>query len=101
MTLPAQTTDSNTVSNADDVCEQRLLKALEAFEKAQAVIAAQSSEIMALKDLDKTRKAQIEARDELITFYQKQLHKTKWQKAFERIEKYGTLAAGIWIGSKL
>jgi peptidoglycan hydrolase CwlO-like protein len=76
-------------------------KTLDAYEKAQAAIKAQSETITAFKDLDKTRQAQIEARDELITFYQKSLKKSKWQKAFERIEKYGTLAAGIWIGSKL
>jgi len=107
VTQPVPTTASNTASNATD-CEAelateraRVLKLVDAFEKQNAVIAAQASEITALKDLDRTRQAQIAARDELITFYQKSLKKSKWQKAFERIEKYGTLAAGIWIGTKL
>ncbi len=86
---------------ADDKCQQQLLKVLDTLDKAERVIKAQGDEITALKDLDKTRLAQIAARDELITFYSKQLHKTKWQKAFEKIEKYGIFAAGIYIGSGL
>ena len=95
------------LSATDDCADQlaaekaRVLKLLDAYDKANAVIAAQANEIKALKDLDITRKAQIEARDELLEFYQKQNRKGKWRQALEKIEKYGTLAAGIWIGTKL
>lgn len=91
-----------------DVCEQRLNKALDAYEKANNALNVALSEIEARKTLENLQKEYLAVKDQiiaaqaqLIKFYQDQRQKGKWQKVFEKVEKILILAAGIYIGKGL
>ena len=91
-----------------DVCEQRLNKALDAYEKANNALNVALSEIEARKMLENLQKEYLAVKDQiiaaqaqLIKFYQDQRVKGKWQKFFEKVEKILILAAGVYIGKGL
>jgi hypothetical protein len=101
-------TSPTTALASIDVCEQRLSKALDAYEKANNALNVALSEIEARKTLENLQKEYIAVKDQmiaaqsqLIKFYQDQRVKGKWQKFFEKIEKILILAAGVYIGKGL
>lgn len=104
----AETIKPSTASTvADDVCEQRLLKALDALEKAEKALGAAINEIEARKRLDALKDELLAAKDQYIAdvladnkFLRNKLEgpKSKLRKVFERIEKILLLGAGIYIG---
>lgn len=95
------------VSSVDDICEQRLLKALDALDKAEKAIASAQNEIEARKTLEGLYKEWIAVKDqmiaaqgELIKFYQKSQTKSGLRKFFEKVEKVLLVAGALFIGSK-
>jgi hypothetical protein len=97
-----------TSSAIDDVCEQRLLKALDVLAKSEALVALKDQEIASRIELDHLKDQWLAVKDQLIAaqadlikFYQSQKAKGKWKTLFERIEKVLILAAGIYVGRGL
>lgn len=97
-------------SATDDVCEQRLLKALDALDKAEKALGAAVNEIDARKRLDGLKNELLAAKDQYIAdvladnkFLRNKLEgpKSKLRKIFERIEKVLLLGAGVYIGRGL
>jgi hypothetical protein len=107
MTVPAT---NGVASTADDVCEQRLLKALDALDKAEKALAFATSEIDArvrldaLKDqLIAVKDTIISAQDELIKRLQKK-DTGVWarvKKILTIAEKAALIAVGIYVGRGL
>jgi hypothetical protein len=101
-------TSPTTLPVSIDVCQQRLDKALDAYEKAIAVIGAKDNEIAARKALDDLRVAALAIKDQMIadlmadnTFLRKQVHPSKsaLRQFFEKVEKILIFAAGAYVGS--
>lgn len=67
-TVPASSGGNVTAisSATDDVCEQRLLKALDALEKAERLVAALDAEITSRKKLDAVNAEILKAQDTVI-----------------------------------
>ena len=102
------------VRNADDcaaqleTATQRLLKTLDALEKAEALVGFKDAEIAAKDRLIALQKEFVAVKDqiiaaqgELIQFYQKQRNKGKFRAVLEKVQKVLVLAAGIYIGKGL
>jgi hypothetical protein len=104
--IGSASTSPTTALASIDVCEQRLNKALDAYEKANNALNVALSEIEARKTLENLQKEYLAVKDqmiaaqsELIKFYQGQRAKGKWQKLFEKVEKILIFAAGAYVGS--
>jgi len=91
-----------------EIATQRLLKTLDALEKAEALVGFKDQEIAAKDRLIELQKEfvaikdqMIAAQGELIKFYQAQKTKGKFRSVMEKIQKVLVLAAGIYIGKGL
>jgi hypothetical protein len=97
-------------SASDDPCEQRLLKALDALEKAEKALGAAMNEIEARKQLDALKDQLIAVKD-LIIADQDQLIKrlrkddnSVWgriKKILKIAEKAALIAIGVYVGRGL
>lgn len=91
-----------------EIATQRLLKTLDALEKAEALVGFKDQEIAAKDKLIALQKEFVAVKDqiiaaqgELIKFYQAQKTKGKFRAVMEKIQKVLVLAAGIYIGKGL
>lgn len=98
------------VSTADDVCEQRLLKALDALEKAEALIGFKDKEIAARVNLEALYKQAIEVKDLIIKFQDELIRKLqkpssgfmgRLKSILKTAERVLIMAAGIYVGGRL
>lgn len=98
-------------STADDVCEQRLLKAMATLEKAERALNSALTEIDARKALEGLYKEWIAVKDmiiaeqnKLITLLQKEKKgnsiKDRLMTVLKIAEKVALIAAGILIGGR-
>jgi thiamine biosynthesis protein ThiC len=101
-------TSTNAGSNAQDVCEQRLLKTLDALDKAEKALSFAVMEIGARKNLDALKDQVLAVKDLIIAEYQKlvevkdkKIARSNWQKFFHFLEKAAMVAAGILLGAAL
>ena len=97
---------------SDDVCEQRLLKALDALEKAEKALGAARSEIDARKKLDSLKDQWIAVKDLIIQEQDKLIKLLQSQKkgnsiwsrikrVLEIAEKVALIGIGVWVGRGL
>lgn len=97
---------------SDDVCEQRLLKALDALEKAEKALGAAMSEIDARKKLDALKDQWIAVKDLIIQEQDKLIKLLQSQKksnsvwsrikrVLEIAEKAALIGIGVWVGRGL
>lgn len=93
--------------SADDVCEQRLLKTLDALEKAEKALSFALNEIDARKRLDDLKNELLKAKDQYIADVladnkflrdSKGSAKSRIRKVFETIEKILLVGAGVYLG---
>lgn len=97
-------------TNADDVCEQRLLKALDALEKSEALIGFKDKEIAARVNLEALYKQAIEVKDLIIKFQDELIRKLqkpnsgfmgRLKSILRTAERVILLAAGVYVGGRL
>lgn len=91
-----------------EIATQRLLKTLDALEKAEALVGFKDAEIAAKDRLIALQKEFVAVKDQiiaaqadLIKFYQAQRNKGKFRTVLEKVQKILVLAAGIYIGKGL
>lgn len=99
-------------TNAADTCEERLatanarlLKALDAYEKAIALVDSKDAQIAAMRTLDGLQKEYIAVKDQMIAdlqadnkFLRGGQTKSKLRRTLETLEKIGLVGAGIYLG---
>ena len=110
VTAPASNGVAHAGSNANsqDLCEQRLLKTLDALDKAEKALGQALNEIEARKNLDALKDQLIGVKDLIISEYQKlvevkdkKIARSKWKAFLAILEKAAMIAAGILIGRGL
>jgi len=94
-----------TSKSADDVCEQRLLKALDGLDKAEKALGFAQSEIQSRIALDALKDQYIavlkEMNQQLMDLNKnlvKGTVKSKLKKFLETAEKIGLIALGVYLG---
>lgn len=94
---------------ADDVCEQRLLKALDALEKAEQSLTLSVNENTARAKLDALKDQYIAVKDLIIAEQDKYIDRllkkknglwAKVKKALEVAEKIALVALGVYLGGR-
>lgn len=100
----------NLSARLDDVCEQRLLKALDTLDKAEKALGHALNESEARKRLDDLKNELLAAKDQLIKDVladnkflrdSRNSTKSKLRKFFDTVQKIALLAAGIYVGKGL